>query len=105
MGTVVDEVIQDALFKGGDDSEKATVLIKFVEIQSLYDDRVKKLFEDKLVCPGEVQIIKATRLQRIGCIKVLRTAMEDRMSELLRIELEQSLNQINQGGGGSGSEN
>jgi len=126
--TVVDEVIQDALFKGGDDSEKATVLIKFVEIQSLYDDRVKKLFEDKLVCPGEVQIIKekymkqlttcmaefmrpslkfskATRLQRIGCIKVLRTAMEDRMSELLRIELEQSLNQINQGGGGSGSEN
>jgi len=39
---------------------------------------------------------KATRLQRIGCIKVLRTAMEDRMSELLRIELEQSLNQINQ---------
>jgi hypothetical protein len=31
--------------------------------------------------------------------------MEDRMSELLRIELEQSLNQINQGGDGSGSEN
>lgn len=35
-----------------------------------------------------------TRLQRISCTKVLRNTMESRMSELLKSELEKSLNDI-----------
>ena len=54
----VDDVIQDALFKGNDESARMTALIGFVDIQSMFDARVKKLFEEKLECQGEVQIIK-----------------------------------------------
>ena len=35
-----------------------------------------------------------SRTQRIACTKDLRTAMEDRMSSLLEIELQKSLNDI-----------
>jgi len=116
----VDDVIQDALFKGNDESARMTALIGFVDIQSMFDGRVKKLFEEKLECPGEVQVIKKdymgqlnkcmaefmnqklkfsdlTRLQRISCTKVLRNTMESRMSELLKSELEKSLNDIDTG--------
>ena len=34
------------------------------------------------------------RTQRISCTKDLRTAMEDRMSQLLEDELQKSLNEI-----------
>lgn len=54
----VDEVIQDALFKVEDDSAQMTALLGFVDIQGLFDKRVKKLFEDELVCPDEVTTIK-----------------------------------------------
>merc|ERR1711988_1175754 len=39
----VDDVIQDALFKGNDESARMTALIGFVDIQSMFDARVKKL--------------------------------------------------------------
>jgi len=116
----VDDVIQDALFKGNDESARMTALIGFVDIQSMFDGRVKKLFEEKLECPGEVQIIKKdymnqlnkcmaefmnqklkfadlSRLQRISCTKGLRNSMESRMSVLLKSELEKSLNDIETG--------
>ena len=35
-----------------------------------------------------------SRLQRISCTKGLRNSMESRMSELLKSELEKSLNDI-----------
>ena len=35
-----------------------------------------------------------SRTQRIACTKDLRTAMEDRMSSLLEVELQKSLNDI-----------
>ena len=54
----VDDIIQEALFKGDDDSGRMTALLGFVDIQALLDGRVKKLFEEKLACPGEVEIIK-----------------------------------------------
>ena len=44
----MDDVIQDALFKGNDESARMTALIGFVDIQSMFDGRVKKLFEEKL---------------------------------------------------------
>merc|ERR1711970_213934 len=53
----VDDIIQDALFKAKDDSQM-TALLGFVDLQGLYDKRVKKLFEDELVCPEEVNMIK-----------------------------------------------
>ena len=53
----VDDIIQDALFKAKDDSQM-TALLGFVDLQGLYDKRVKKLFEDELVCPEEVNKIK-----------------------------------------------
>ena len=54
----VDEIIQEALFRGDDDNGRMTALLGFVDIQALLDGRVRKLFEEKLECPGEVEIIK-----------------------------------------------
>jgi len=113
----VDEIIQESLFKAKDDSAQMTALLGFVDIQGLYDKRVKKLFEEELVCPDEVKMIKKeymtqlnkcmaefmngklkfsemSRLQRISCTKELRNAMESRMGKLLQFELEKSLNEI-----------
>merc|ERR1719339_215569 len=115
----VDEIIQEALFKAKDDSAQMTALLGFVDIQGQYDKRVKKLFEDELVCPDEVKMIKKeymtqlnkcmaefmngklkfsemSRLQRISCTKELRNAMESRMGKLLQFELKKSLNEIEQ---------
>jgi len=115
----VDEIIQEALFKAKDDSAQMTALLGFVDLQGQYDKRVKKLFEDELVCPDEVKMIKKeymstlnkcmaefmngklkfsemSRLQRISCTKELRNAMEKRMGKLLQFELEKSLNEIEQ---------
>merc|ERR1712058_150855 len=86
---------------------------------------VKKLFEEELICPDEATFIKKnymdqlgkcmaefmngklkfsqmSRIQRIGCIKELRTMMESRMGELLKAELESSLNGIEAGDSASG---
>merc|ERR1739838_196144 len=121
----VDEIIQESLFKAKDDSAQMTALLGFVDIQGMYDKRVKKLFEEELVCPDEVKMIKKeymtqlnkcmaefmngklkfsemSRLQRISCTKILRTAMESRKAELLKVELEKSLNEIEQQENGSG---
>jgi len=119
--TKVDEIIQEALFKAKDESAQMTALLGFVDIQTMFDKRVKKLFEDSLACPDEVTFIKKTympglakcmaqfmngrlkfedmsRIERISCTKVLRNGMETRMSELLSAELDKSLNQIGEDG-------
>jgi len=121
--SAVDQIIQDALFKAKDDNAQMTALLGFVDIQALFDKRVKALFEANLECPDEVNQIKQTymsqlnkcmaefmntklsfkdmsRLQRITCTKVLRGAMESRMGLLLQSELQKSLDDI----AGSGSE-
>merc|ERR1711936_717408 len=95
----VDKVIQDGLFKKAD---KTTTLLGFVEIQSMFDTRVKKLFEEEVRCPKELDQIKKkymvilnkcmiefmkpsvdfstmSRFQRISCIKELRNELEDRI--------------------------
>ena len=54
----VDEIIQDSLFKEANDKGKLDAVLGFVKIQAMFDKRVKKLFEDQLVCPQEVSIIK-----------------------------------------------
>jgi len=113
----LDEIIQEAIFKAKEDKDKLKAVLGFVEIQAMFDNRVKKLFEDELVCPDEVTIIKKeymgqlntcmkeflspkvkfsemSRIQRISCIKGLRNAMEDRSARLLQFELEKSLNGI-----------
>jgi hypothetical protein len=113
----VDNVIQDNLFKSNDDGSKLDAILGFVDIQSMFDTRVKKLFENELTCGEEATFIKKTymdqlnacmiefmsprvkfsemtRQDRIQCTKNLRTTMETRMADLLRIELENSLNDI-----------
>lgn len=113
----IDVVIQDSLFKSTDDGSKLDAILGFVDIQSMFDTRVKKLFENELVCSEEATFIKKTymdqlnacmiefmsprvkfsemsRQDRIQCTKNLRTTMETRMADLLRIELENSLNDI-----------
>ena len=45
---------------------------------------------------GKLKFSEMSRLQRISCTKVLRTAMESRKAELLKVELEKSLNEIEQ---------
>ena len=54
----IDGIIQDSLFKGEDDRAQMNALLGFVDIQGLYDKRLKKLFEEELVCQEEVKMIK-----------------------------------------------
>jgi len=113
----IDDLIQESLFKSTDDGSKLNAILGFVDIQSQFDTRVKKLFENELICPEEAAFIKKTymdqlqscmiefmsprvkfsemsRQDRIQCTKNLRTTMETRMADLLRVELENSLNDI-----------
>merc|ERR1711892_425025 len=113
----VDEIIQDSLFKDPNESSKLNAILGFVEIQGMVDQRVKKLFEDQLVCAEEVSIIKKqymlqlnkcmaqfmnnnlkfskmSRIQRISCTKELRNTMEERVTTLLRKELDDTFNQL-----------
>jgi hypothetical protein len=113
-----DDVIQE-LFKG-DESARLNTLLAFVEVQGLFDKRVKKLFEDELMCPEEAAQIKEkymgqlskcmadfmkpstdfnslSRIQRIRCTKELRNLMETRMGELLSLEVDKSLDGIIEG--------
>jgi len=119
---IVDGIIQKNLFKAPEEAEaeqaKVEALLGFVDIQAAFDKRVKALFEANLECPDEAKQIKSeymtklntcmtkfmdipklrfqdlSRTQRIACTKDLRTAMEDRMSSLLEVELQKSLNDI-----------
>jgi len=115
----VDDVIQKGLFKNAD---KTNTLIGFVETQSMFDERVKKLFVDEVRCPGELDQIKKkymvllnkcmvefmrpsvdfanmSRFQRIQCIKGLRNELEDRTAQLLQYELNNSLKAIDEAPG------
>ena len=56
----VDNVIQDNLFKSSDDGSKLDAILGFVDIQTMFDTRVKKLFENELICPEEATFIKKT---------------------------------------------
>ena len=57
----VDKTIQENLFKKADDHDaKKDTLLGFVQIQSLFDGRVRKLFEDEVRCPEELNQIKKT---------------------------------------------
>lgn len=116
----VDTTIQEGLFKAKTDADKTIALLGFVKIQEMFDKRVKKLFEDEVKCPDELQTIKKdympqlnkcmidfmnpkvkfsqmTRLQRISCIKGVRNSMEDRTAKLLQFELEKSLSGLSDG--------
>merc|ERR1712123_488708 len=113
----VDEIIQDSLFKDPNESSKLDAILGFVEIQGMVDKRVKKLFEDQLVCAEEVSIIKKqymlqlnkcmaqfmnnnlkfskmSRIQRISCTKELRNTMEERVTTLLKRELDDTFNKL-----------
>jgi len=121
----VDDIIQNALFKATDDSDQMTALLGFVDIQGMLDKRVKKLFEEELICPEEVTVLKQqymgqlnkcmaqfmnrdlkfsemSRRERITCTKGLRDTMEDRMAKLLQRELEKNLNEIQGESSGGG---
>jgi len=103
-------------------ADKTTTLLGFVEIQSMFDTRVKKLFEEEVRCPKELDQIKKkymvilnkcmiefmkpsvdfstmSRFQRISCIKELRNELEDRTAKLLQLELEDSLTKIDEAPG------
>jgi len=113
----VDDIIQESLFKPKADSAKLDAQRGYIEIKTLFDKRVEKLFLDNMVCPNEALTIKKewmpalnkcmidfmntklkftqmTRLERITCTKSLRTSMDARRSELLSQELEKSINEI-----------
>jgi len=113
----IDEIIQDSLFKDSGEDSKLGAILGFVDIQAMIDKRVKKLFEDELVCPEEVSVIKKqymlqlnkcmaqfmstkldlrkmNRIQRISCTKELRNTMEKRVTKLLKDELEDTFNNL-----------
>ena len=43
---------------------------------------------------NKLELSKLSRLQRISCTKELRTTMEERVTKLLRDELEETFNQL-----------
>merc|ERR1711892_1355150 len=111
------EQTKEYLFKDPNESSKLDAILGFVEIQGMVDKRVKKLFEDQLICAEEVLIIKnqymlqlnkcmaqfmnnnlrfsrMSRIQRISCTKELRNTMEERVTALLKKELDDTFNQL-----------
>lgn len=115
----LDEIIQDSLFKAQEDNDKITAILGFVDIKKMFNQRVKKLFEEELRCPDEVRVIQKEfmgqlntcmaeflnpnvlftemrRQQRIFCINILRNSIEDRSAKLLQYEVEKSLGIINE---------
>lgn len=115
---LVDETIQNSIFKGKD---KGQILLGFLQIQEMFDNRVKKLFEDGVQCRDELTKIKTIympqlgdcmtdfmnpkldfenlkRQERILCIKGLRSTMEGRNTQLLQFELESSLSGLDGSG-------
>jgi len=113
----LDLIIQENLFKANEEEDKMEALLGFVELQGMLEKRVKVLFENKLACPEEVDVIKKqymdrvtqcmaqmmnpriqfetlSRRARIECTKELRTTVEDRIQTLLEAELEESLNNL-----------
>jgi len=119
----IDDIIQDSLFKPKADTAKLDAQRGYIDIKTLFDKRVEKLFLDEMVCPEEAVTIKKewmpnlnkcmidfmntnlkftqmTRLERITCTKSLRTSMDARRSELLSKELEKSINDIGKEGSG-----
>lgn len=106
----IDEIIQKTLFKKSNEKTKEKALIGFIEINKLFDNRIRKLFIDKMTCPKEVDQIKeiyipllekctrelmgqnldlsqSSRVQRIRCINHLRTTMDGQIFSLLQSEL------------------
>eukprot|EP00092_Neocalanus_flemingeri_P008594 GFUD01009260.1.p1 GENE.GFUD01009260.1~~GFUD01009260.1.p1 ORF type:complete len:587 (+),score=157.90 GFUD01009260.1:101-1861(+) len=115
--TKVDEIIEEHLFKISGDSDQLNVVLGFLKIQKMFDDRVRRLFEDKLVCPEETRTIKneymgklnrcleqfmdanmkmrdLSRAERISCVKDLRSSMEKRIQKIFQAELENSFKLI-----------
>jgi len=113
----LDTIIQENLFKANEDEDKMEALLGFVDLQGMLEKRVKVLFQNKLACPKEVDVIKKqymdhvtqcmaqmmnpriqfetlSRRARIECTKELRTVVEGRIQTLLEDELEESLNNI-----------
>jgi len=113
----LDLIIQENLFKANDEEDKMKALLGFVDLQGMLDKRVKALFQNKLACPEEVDVIKKqymdrvnqcmaqmmnpriqfekmSRRARIECTKELRTIVEERIQTLLEDELEESLNHL-----------
>jgi len=113
----IDKLIQEHLFKPKSEDSKVDAQLDFLELRKEFDSRVQQLFENGMVCPDEVVKIKKewmtgatkcmslfmnsrlkfkdmSRLQRIQCTKNLKIQMEDRRSELLSKELENSINQF-----------
>jgi len=113
----LDLIIQENLFKANEEEDKMEALLGFVELQGMLEKRVKVLFQNKLACPEEVDVIKKqymdrvtqcmaqmmnpriqfekmSRRARIECTKELRTIVEGRIQTLLEEELEESLNNL-----------
>jgi len=113
----IDTVIQGSIFKLGEtdpvEARKAT-LLGFVTLRSSMEDRVKELYQQNLVCPGESSQIKNVysddltqciaemmnprfrfetkgRAERVSCIKGLRVKIELRRGELLSREFERRI--------------
>merc|ERR1711872_970557 len=114
---IIDKLIQEHLFKPKDDNSKVDAQLGFLELRKEFNARVQELFEAGMVCPEKVEKIKKewmtgankcmslfmnsklkfkemTRMERIQCTKSLKVMMEDRRSDLLSKELENSIKQF-----------
>ena len=54
----IDELIHKHLLKRSEDTNHQMIILQFLKIQELFEERLKTLFREKLVCPGEARAIK-----------------------------------------------
>jgi len=113
----IDTVISGSIFKLGETDPvqaRKDTLLGFVRLRSSMEDRVKELYQQNLVCPGESSQIKNVysgdltqciaemmnprfrfetkgRAERVSCIKGLRVKIELRRGELLSREFERRI--------------
>merc|ERR1712066_1026505 len=111
------ENIQTNLYHKANDKTKLETILRLIDISKKLDDRLKLLFEAGYQCSEEINFIKASimpnltvclawymqpeidlslmsRSSRLACIKQLLTGIEERKLDLLRSEVQFSLENV-----------
>jgi len=107
----IDTIIAENIFKKNDEESRRNAMLGIIDLKAVFEQRVRKLFIDDLVCEEEVEQIKTVyankltdclsqmmnpridfssldRSQRVACLKDLRNEIETRRGDLLLKEIE-----------------
>lgn len=107
----IDTIIAENIFKKNDEESRRNAMLGIIDLKAVFEERVRKLFNDDLVCEEEVEQIKTVyankltdclsqmmnprinfssldRSERVACLKDLRNEIETRRGDLLLKEIE-----------------